>query len=128
MGLFEKIDIMLDTFPRDSHVIACEALWMGVPVVTLYGNRHSGRICASLLTTIGLPQLIASSPDEYLDIVIKLANDLDELEGIRGSLRDRMNNSTLCNGRKFTGILENAYREMWKRWCEKNKAESGTGL
>lgn len=117
MGLFEKIDIMLDTFPRDSHVIACEALWMGVPVVTMYGERHSGRICASVLTTLELPQLIASTADEYLEIATELANNLDELEQIRNGLRDRMKNSSLCDSKKFTGILEDAYRDMWKRWC-----------
>jgi len=117
MGLFDKIDIMLDTFPRDSHVIACEALWMGVPIVTLYGGRHSGRICASVLTAVGLPELIASTPDEYLNIAAHLANNLDELELIRKELRDRMKNSSLCDAGSFTKILEEAYRDMWARWC-----------
>ena len=124
MGLFEKIDIMLDTFPRDSHVIACEAMWMGVPVVTLYGDRHAGRICASVLTAIGLPQFIASTPDEYLTIATELANNLDELERIRRVLREQMKSSSLCDGKKFTGILEEAYREMWARWCAQSNEKS----
>lgn len=116
-ALYQHIDIALDTFPWNGHTMSCETLWMGVPVVTLYGDRHAGRLCASVLTAIGLPQLIAYTPDEYVRIATELANNPGELERLRAGLRDRMRNSPLCDGKGFTEILEQAYREMWSGWC-----------
>ncbi len=116
-ALYSHIDIALDTFPWNGHTMSCETLWMGVPVVTLYGDRHAGRLSASVLTAIGLPQFIAYTADEYVRIATDLANNPGELERLRGSLRDRMRNSLLCDGNRFTRILEEAYQEMWKRWC-----------
>lgn len=117
MGLFERVDIILDTFPWNNHTLACETLWMGIPVITLAGDRHAGRICASVLTAVGLPNLIARSPDEYLKIATALANNLNELEHLRATLRGRMQNSPLCDGKAFARNVEAAYREMWRKWC-----------
>ncbi|MHB8453981.1 MAG: tetratricopeptide repeat protein [Acidiferrobacterales bacterium] len=117
LGFYEDIDITLDTFPWNGHTISCESLWMGIPVVTLFGERHAGRIGASVLHAIGLPSLVASSCGDYINIATRLANNTTELAQLRRSLREQMQNSPLCNGREFTLAVENAYRKMWRNWC-----------
>lgn len=117
IGLYQDIDIVLDTFPWNGHTISCENLWMGIPVVTLTGGRHVGRIGASVLAAIGLNELVANTPDEYVQIATRLAGNRDELERMRAGLRERMRRSRLCDGRQFTRNLETTYREIWQRWC-----------
>ena len=94
---------------------------MGVPVITLEGNNHASRVGTSLLSNVGLPELIAKSQEEYVDIAISLANNLDNLKLLRGSLRDRMAHSPLIDAKRFTANLETCYREIWARWCETSK-------
>lgn len=122
IGLYQDIDIVLDTFPWNGHTITCENLWMGVPVVTLAGDRHVGRIGASVMQAIGLMDLVARTPDDYISIASRLAGNLDELEQLRAGLRERMRRSRLCDGRQFTKNLETAYRDIWQKWCEKPAA------
>jgi protein O-GlcNAc transferase len=117
LGVYHDVDISLDTFPWSGHTTACESLWMGVPVITLRGTRHAGRMVASVLTQIGLPELIADTPQQYVEKAAQLAQDLDRMTQLRGELRDRMRNSPLCDGKGFTRGLEAAYREMWQKWC-----------
>ena len=93
---------------------------MGVPVVTLLGNRHAGRVGASLMTQIGLTDWIARSEEEYLDIATMLAEDPAKLIQMRKALRPRLLASSLCDGRAFAHKFEAAYRNMWKRWCERS--------
>jgi predicted O-linked N-acetylglucosamine transferase (SPINDLY family) len=119
LGLYGEIDIVLDTFPWNGHTITCENLWMGVPVVTLTGGRHVGRIGASVMKAIGLTDLVANSPDDYINIASRLARNLDGLEQLRASLRERMRQSRLCDGKQFTKNLEATYRDIWRQWCEK---------
>ena len=119
MQLYDEIDVSLDTFPWSGHTTACESLWMGVPVVTLRGKRFAGRMVASVLTCLGLPDLIAETPEEYRRLAVKLANDLPRLSNLRGRLRSTMVQSPLCDGAGFTRRIEDAYRWMWQRWCEK---------
>ncbi len=119
LGLYEEIDLTLDTFPWNGHTISCESLWMGAPVVTLFGDRHAGRICASILHAIGLPQLVALDSDHFLKIVTRLANDTTELAQLRSTLRERMRSSPLCDGKEFAKGVEAAYRHMWRHWCAK---------
>jgi predicted O-linked N-acetylglucosamine transferase (SPINDLY family) len=119
LHVYDQIDVMLDTFPWSGHTTACEALWMGVPTVTLRGERYTGRMVASLLTTVGLPDLVAAGADSYRDIAIRLAADEDRRAEMRASLRERLQTSTLCDGRTFTAGLEAAYRCMWRQWCLK---------
>jgi predicted O-linked N-acetylglucosamine transferase (SPINDLY family) len=114
----QEIDIVLDTFPWNGHTVTCEHLWMGVPVITLAGDRHVGRIGASALGAIGLGDLVASSPDDYIRIATALAGDLDRLAELRSGLRLRMMNSPLCDGPGFARDVEAAYRAMWRRWCD----------
>ncbi len=117
IDIYREIDIALDTFPWGGHTTSCEALWMGVPVVTLYGKSHAGRMCASVLAGMGLSHLTARTPDDYVHIATALSGDLDALEQMRTGLRTRMAASPLCDGRAFARKVETAYREMWRRWC-----------
>jgi predicted O-linked N-acetylglucosamine transferase (SPINDLY family) len=119
LGLYRRVDIALDPFPYNGTTTTCEALWMGVPVVTLEGQRHSGRVGASLLTRIGLPELIATDIDDYIGIATNLAADRPRLRDLRQELRPRMRASPLCDGPAFTRDLEAAFRAMWQGWCER---------
>ena len=122
LGLYGKIDVALDPFPYNGTTTTCEALWMGVPVVTLEGTRHSGRVGASLLTRLGLQELIAADTESYIRIAADLAADRERLSKLRQSLRPRMSASPLCDGPAFTRDLEAAFRSMWRNWCGKAAA------
>jgi protein O-GlcNAc transferase len=117
LGLYNRIDIALDPFPYNGTTTTCEALWMGVPVITLAGNTHASRVGMSLLTNIGLPEFVATTSEEYLAMAVNLANDLNRLQLLRESLRDRMNTSVLMNAESFTANLESCYRAMWQNYC-----------
>ena len=117
LALYEQIDIALDPFPYNGTTTTCEALWMGVPVVTLRGNRHSARVGASLLGQIGLTGWIADSTEGYVDIALALAADSETLVVLRRSLRQRVAASSLCDGDGFARKMEDAYRTIWQRWC-----------
>lgn len=114
---FRQVDIALDTFPYNGTATTCEALWMGVPVVTWAGLTHAGRVSASLLTTLGQTDLIGASVDAYIDIAVSLAQDLPRLDALHNGLRDRFRASPLHDGPGFTRTIETAYRNMWRRWC-----------
>ncbi len=116
------VDIALDTFPYNGTTTTCEALWMGVPVVTLKGNNQSGRVGASLLTTLGLTDLITESEEAYIEAAVALAGDLDRLAEQRAGLRDLLAGSPLCDGAAFAHKIEAAYRQMWQTWCKSKAA------
>jgi predicted O-linked N-acetylglucosamine transferase (SPINDLY family) len=119
LQVYQEIDIALDPFPWSGHTSACEAMWMGVPTVTLLGNRHAGRMVASVLTRVGLEDWIAKDAGEYLAIAAKFSNSLDDLAALRRQLRERMLASPLGQGAAFCRTLADAYRDMWRRWCAK---------
>ena len=124
LELYNKIDIALDTFPYNGTTTTCEALWMGVPVITLAGHGYGSRVGASLLSNVGLSDLIATTYEEYRNLVIALAGDRHRLQALRGGLRDMMACSPLTDAKRFTGHLEECYRRIWKEWCrEKIGAE-----
>ena len=115
---YAHVDIALDPTPYNGTATTCEALWMGVPVVTLRGDRHAARVGASILTVAGLERLIAETPDEYVAIAVDLARDLDALAALRAALRQRLRASPLCDGGAFARAIETAYRGMWRAWCK----------
>jgi len=117
LGEYGDIDISLDTFPFNGGVTTCESLWMGVPVITLAGTTPIGRQSKAYLYTIGHPEWVAESPDEFVTIASNLVMDVVRLDGIRRKLRQEMAMSPLCNGKRFAANLEQAYREMWTKWC-----------
>ncbi len=117
LELFEQVDIALDPFPYNGTTTTCEALWMGVPVVALSGDHHAGRVGASLLTQIGLTELIAPSVEAYIDIASKLAADPARLCALRQSMRERLRTSPLCLPQAFARKIEAIYRDLWQRRC-----------
>jgi predicted O-linked N-acetylglucosamine transferase (SPINDLY family) len=119
LELYHRLDILLDTFPYNGGVTTCDALWMGVPVVSLAGETPVSRAGVSLLTNVGLPELIARSETEYLNIASRMAGDLPHLAELRSTLRDRMKTSAVMDASRFTRQVEQVYREAWEAWCVK---------
>jgi protein O-GlcNAc transferase len=114
---YNLIDIGLDTFPFNGGATTCEAMWMGVPVITIAGTAYHSRVGVSLLSNGGLPDLVARTSEEYISIAVSLANDLKKLQILREHLRDMMRYSPLCDAKKFTLNLETCYRTIWGKWC-----------
>jgi protein O-GlcNAc transferase len=112
LAQYGRVDIALDTFPYNGTTTTCEALWMGVPVVTLAGTRHAGRTGVSLLTNCGLEELVARSADQYLSIACQLAGDAEKLQGLRAGLRGMLGRSPLTDAAALTGELENVFEGM----------------
>jgi protein O-GlcNAc transferase len=109
LALYARVDVALDTFPYNGATTTCEALWMGVPVVTLAGETHAARVGVSLLTHLGVTEWIATTPDEYVTIARTLAGDAPRLAALRTQLRERFRGSALCDAVGFTRSLEKAY-------------------
>lgn len=118
LALYGRIDIALDTFPYNGTTTTCEALWMGVPVITLIGEAHAGRVGKSLLTSARLEYAVAETWEEFVLRAAALAGDLDRLSEIRASLRLGVLASPLCDFHTFSRNLDNAYRGIWRQWCE----------
>jgi predicted O-linked N-acetylglucosamine transferase (SPINDLY family) len=113
-----NFDIALDTFPANGHTTSLDALYMGVPVVTLLGETAIARGGLSVLSNVGLTDLVARSTDEYVEIATKLANDRPRLAELRLTLRDRLRASPLMDWGGFVRGLESRYCEMWQAWLE----------
>jgi predicted O-linked N-acetylglucosamine transferase (SPINDLY family) len=118
MASYGQIDIALDTTPFAGGTTSFDALWMGVPLVTLAGERSSSRGGASILTTLGRPEWIARTPDEYITIAQRLAADPQQLATIRSGLRAELQASPLMDGAGFTRELEDLYRQAWNQRCD----------
>jgi predicted O-linked N-acetylglucosamine transferase (SPINDLY family) len=119
LKLYEQIDLFLDTIPYNGHTTSLDALWMGVPVVTLLGNTVVGRAGFSHLNNLGLTDMFAKSEDDYARVARELAEDIPKLVEIRRNLRLRMQHSPLMDARGWTRSVEAAYREMWRKWCDR---------
>ena len=117
LRLYQQIDLGLDPFPYNGITTTCDALWMGVPVITLPGAVPASRASLSLLSSIGLGELAASSDQDYVRIAAELAADLTRLAALRAGLRSRMQASPLMDAPRFARNVETAYRAMWERWC-----------
>jgi predicted O-linked N-acetylglucosamine transferase (SPINDLY family) len=117
LRLQQRADIALDPFPFNGHTTTCDSIWMGLPVVMLEGDMYASRFGGSVLANVGLEDLIARTPSQYVDIAVALASDLDRLIDLRRNLRGRMAASPLLDHQGFTRNLESAYRQMWLDWC-----------
>ena len=117
LDTYRRVDIALDTFPYNGTTTTCEALWMGVPVVALAGHTHAGRVGVSLLTSVGLNDLVGRDRQDYLAKAAALAENPARLTELRQSLRNKMSASPLCDSAAFARKIEVAYRKVWKRWC-----------
>ena len=111
-AFYNRVDIALDTFPYHGTTTTCDALWMGVPVVTWRGDRHAARVGASLLHAVGLPELVADSADDYVSRAAGLAGDAARLAELRRTLRERMQRSELMDPIGFSRSFEAALRRM----------------
>jgi protein O-GlcNAc transferase len=118
LELYHGLDIVLDPFPYGGHTTSLDALWMGVPVVSLAGERSVSRAGLSQLTHLGLRELVASSEDDYVGIAGQLAGDLPRLAELRRTLRPRMEASVLMDAPRFARQIEAAYRSVWRQWCQ----------
>ncbi len=116
MDQYRRIDIALDPFPYAGGTTTCNALWMGVPVITLAGPTAIGRGGVSILNNVGLTELIAHSREEYVQLAVALANDKARLSHLRSTIREQMKISPLMDAKQFAMDIENAYRQMWRTW------------
>ena len=119
LELHRDADIALDPFPFHGTTTTCHSLWMGLPVITLAGQSHVSRVGVSMLTSVSLPELIAQSEDEYVDIALRLARDPEQLGKMRSGMRARMLASPLTDGARFARNLEAVYRNIWRDWCRR---------
>lgn len=117
LALYERVDISLDTFPYHGTTTTCEALWLGVPVVTLMGDRHVARVSGSLLTAIGRPEWVAQNPDDYVRIATQLAADPVALATIRAGLREQVRQSPLGDHAGQSARFAAALRQCWQNYC-----------
>jgi predicted O-linked N-acetylglucosamine transferase (SPINDLY family) len=118
LAAYGKIDLALDPFPFAGGITTCDALWMGVPVVTCPGETFASRHGLSHMSNVGLAETIARDLDEYVDIAVCLASHLERLAEIRAGLRPQMAASPLCDGKRFATNLIAIVREVWQRRCE----------
>ena len=119
MKLYDRLDIALDTIPFNSVTTAFDALWMGVPLITIAGNWMGGALAGSFLEALGHPEWIARSEEEYVSIVRTLARDVEKRKHLRSTQRARMANSELCDGAGLARSLEDAIEAMYDRWAAK---------
>jgi protein O-GlcNAc transferase len=118
LDYYNQVDIALDTFPYNGATTTLEALWMGVPVVSLAGTRTASRYGLSFLSAVNLAELAPDNKDDYLNIVEKLAGDPLYLSDLRNNLRRIISKSQICDWKGFAREIEAAYREMWNDWCD----------
>lgn len=123
-ALYGQIDVALDTHPYNGTTTTCESLWMGVPVVTRLGVSHVQRVSASLLNAAGLPELVATTTESYLNIARNLVLDRSRVLNLRETLRDRMSHSVLCDASGYAIRFERSLREVWRVWCTNEGHES----
>ncbi len=122
LALYNRIDIALDTFPYNGTTTTCEALWMGVPVISRIGDHHMSRTGLSILSKIGLAFFAASNDTDYIAKAVSLAQNTAALSRIRISMRGRIAASGLCCAKMFAADVEKAYRKIWRAWCNEQNA------
>ena len=118
LDLYNQVDLHLDSIPYTGCTTTCEALWMGVPTLTLAGTRKMERMSASILHSVGLDDCIANSAVEYVQKAIALAQNPDYLQSLRSNMRERMQHSPLLDVKNIASTLEAAYRQMWQIYIQ----------
>ncbi|TAN45966.1 MAG: tetratricopeptide repeat protein [Nitrospirae bacterium] len=118
LEVYNTVDIALDSFPYNGTTTTCEALWMGVPVIVMKGHTHAALVGVSILSNIKLHRLIAANDEEYINIAVSLASDLNALAETRLGIRGLMKGSPLFDYMTFTREIENVYRGVWGRYCK----------
>ena len=118
LARYNQVDVALDTFPYNGGLTTCEALWMGVPVVTCPGETFASRHGLAHLSAAGVTETIAGDLEQYVELAVGLAGDLDRLSALRAGLRARVASSPLCDGKRFARHLSRILREVWRRWTE----------
>jgi predicted O-linked N-acetylglucosamine transferase (SPINDLY family) len=127
IGDHNQVDLVLDSFPYGGGTTTCDALSMGVPVVTLISDRVLGRYSADFLHAVGLPELVATTPREYVALAVALAKDHDRRLTLRQVLPGQFEASRLSNGRKLARDLERVYRRVWRQWCASRSLRNASG-
>jgi len=122
LSAYNRVDVALDTFPYNGTTTTCEALWMGVPVISLIGDRHAARVGLSFLTAIGHPEWAAENEEDYIEKAVALAQDRPLRAGLRNSLRSEVAASILCDHRGQAARFEAALREAWVEWCQSQQS------
>ena len=117
LRLYHQLDLALDPLPYNGITTSLDAFWMGVPTLTLVGKTAVGRAGWSQLCNLGLQELAAETPEEFVVLARRWASDLPRLEELRRTLRQQMQKSPLMDGPRFARHMEQAYRQMWLRWC-----------
>lgn len=117
---YHQVDIALDTYPFNGATTTCQALWMGVPVLTLVGHTPAARAGLSILSAVGLKEWITYTPENYIATCIQLAQQREALQTIRQHLRSQTQTSPLMDGESYTHYLETHYRIAWQAWCKEN--------
>jgi predicted O-linked N-acetylglucosamine transferase (SPINDLY family) len=118
LGILAQVDIALDSFPYSGQTTTCECLWMGVPVVTLAGDRHAARVSASILHRTRLDDWVAEGVEEYVSLGVKHASATTPLAGLRRSLRDRFTASSVLDWSQVAHEVGQGYRMAWREWCK----------
>ncbi len=124
LQLYQHLDIALDTHPYNGATTTCEALWMGIPVITWVGERSVSRMGLSILSTLGLEHLINYTPKDYIQCAQTLAQNWDQLSELRATLRSKMQHSPIMQGAQFTQQLETLYRQQWQNKSQPNLSET----
>ena len=127
LKLYQRVDIALDSFPYNGTTTTCEALWMGISVITLSGETHASRVGASILHQVGMPEGIALSESDYIERAKALAGDMNRLCQQRRSLRLKMLSSSLMDQNAFIIKLESVYGAMWGNWCASRIVDENDG-
>ena len=115
---YPDMDIMLDTYPYTGGGTTCDALYMGVPVISLYGERHGSRFGYSLLQNIGLGELACASKQEYIEKAAALGRDRELIRTLHKRIRPMMQQSPVMDGPQYTREVEAAYEQIWQTWLE----------
>ena len=115
---YQQIDVCLDPILASGGTTTCDALWMGVPVITYAGESVFSRTGLMHMSNIGLPDLIATGVDQYVEIAGNLATDIQHLTNIRLGLRKRMQQSPIMDEAAYCGHLDKEFRRIWRHWCE----------